>query len=57
MASFKCKDLGMKCGFEVKDENRDELMQMVAEHAERTHNMKPPFASDMQQAIQKAIKK
>lgn len=24
MASFKCKDLGMKCAFEVKDENQDE---------------------------------
>ena len=25
MASFKCADLGMKCGFEVKDADKDEL--------------------------------
>lgn len=56
MASFKCKDMGMKCGFEIKDENRDELMQMVALHADKTHNMKemPP---DMKQKLDKVIKK
>jgi predicted small metal-binding protein len=56
MASFKCKDVGMKCGFEVKDENQDEMMQMIALHAEKSHNMKelPP---DMVEKVKKAIKK
>jgi predicted small metal-binding protein len=56
MASFKCKDLGMKCGFEVKDENQDELMKIIALHAENTHKIKetPP---EMAEKIKKAIKK
>ena len=56
MPSFKCKDLGMKCGFEVKDENRDELMAIIALHGEKTHGMKqvPP---DMVEKIKKAVKK
>ncbi len=57
MASFKCKDLGMKCGFEIKDENQDELMQMISLHAEKTHNMKGPVPPDMAGKIKKAIKK
>jgi predicted small metal-binding protein len=56
MPSIKCKDIGMKCGFELKDDNQDELMQLLAMHAEKTHGLKtiPP---DLQQKIQKAIKK
>ena len=56
MPSIKCKDIGMECGFEVKDENLDEMMQVLFLHAEKTHNMKiiPP---DIMQKIQKATKK
>jgi predicted small metal-binding protein len=56
MPSIKCKDIGMKCGFEVKDEDRDELLKIVALHAEKTHNIKeiPP---DLMEKVNKAIKK
>ena len=56
MASFKCKDIGMKCGFEIKDDNEDELMKLVAMHAQNTHGMKevPP---ETVEKIKKAIKK
>ncbi len=56
MPSFKSKDIGMKDGFEVKDKDMDELMQIIALHAEKTHHMKtiPP---DLMEEIQKAIKK
>jgi predicted small metal-binding protein len=56
MPSIKCKDIGMKCGFEVKDENQEELMQILALHAEKSHNMKtiPP---DVMEKVKKAIKK
>jgi predicted small metal-binding protein len=56
MAEFKCKDLGMACGFEVKDENEDELMQIIALHAEKSHGMKD-VSPDMKEKIKKAIKK
>ena len=56
MASIKCKDLGMQCGFEVKDEDQDELMQILALHAEKTHKMKT-ISPDVMEKIKKAIKK
>lgn len=56
MTSFKCKDIGMRCDFEVKDENRDELMAMINLHGEKTHNMKQP-SPDMMAKIEKAIKR
>ena len=56
MASFKCKDIGMTCSFEVKDENQDEMMKMIAMHGEKTHNMKE-MSPEMMEKIKKAIKK
>ena len=56
MASFKCKDIGMKCEFEIKDENRDELMWVVAMHADETHNLKQDHFEIMDK-VKKAIKK
>lgn len=56
MPSIKCKDIGMKCGFEVKDESEDELMQILALHAEKTHNLKPN-PPEVTGKVKKAIKK
>ena len=42
---FKCKDIGMECGFEVKGaSSRDEVLQLASVHAKVTHNMQtiPP---------------
>jgi predicted small metal-binding protein len=56
LPSFKCKDIGMTCGFEAKANTEDELMKKIAEHAKAVHNMKtiPP---DVMASIKKAIKK
>ena len=56
MPSFKCKDVGMKCQFEVKDENQDELMQIISLHGEKSHNMKE-ISPDMMEKVKRAIKK
>ena len=56
MASFKCKDLGMKCGFEIKDENEDELKEIVALDAKKSHNI-TEFSPDMMENVKKTIKK
>ena len=56
MASFRCKDIGERCGFEVKSENRDELVWVAAMHAEEAHNMKRTQA-EMMDKIKKAVKK
>jgi predicted small metal-binding protein len=55
MASFKCSDIGMKCGFEVKDENEEELLHIIGHHAEKTHGMET-IPADMMEKIKKAIK-
>jgi predicted small metal-binding protein len=56
MASFRCKDIGERCSFEVKDENRDELIWVVALHAEETHSMRRS-QPEMMDKIKKAVKK
>jgi predicted small metal-binding protein len=56
MASFKCKDVGMKCNFEVKDENPDELMQIIALHGEKSHDIKE-ISPEMMEKVKKAVKK
>ena len=55
MMSFKCKDLGIDCDFEIKDENKDELLWVVAVHTDETHNMKKNKPEWMDK-IKKAIK-
>lgn len=56
MPSFKCKDIGMKDSFEVKDENKDELMEVVALHAKKSHSI-DQISPEMKDQIEKAIKK
>lgn len=55
MPSFKCKDIGMKCKFEVKTQNNDEVMPIIALHAKKSHGMDdiPP---DILEKVKKAIK-
>ncbi len=56
MPTFKCTDIGMKDSFETKDENKDELMEIIALHAKKSHNM-TEMTPEMKQKIEKAIKK
>lgn len=56
MPSFKCKDIGMKDSFEVKDENKDELMDVVALHAKKTHSINE-ITPEFKDKVEKAIKK
>ncbi len=54
MASFKCSDMGMKDGFEVKDENQEELIHIIKHHLAKTHNMKT-VPAEMAKKIGEAI--
>ena len=51
---FKCKDIGMSCGFETTAKT-DELMKKIAEHASKAHNMKtiPP---DVMSKVKKRLR-
>ncbi len=52
---FKCKDVGMKCDFEVKGgTSRDEVMQIASVHAKVAHhidNITPELATKVGAAI------
>lgn len=56
MSSFKCADLGMSCGFEVKGaKDTNEVMAIAATHAKSSHGIASPPA-DLVAKIQKAIR-
>lgn len=56
MASFKCADLGMSCGFEVKGgKDVDEVMAIAAAHAKSSHGISSP-PPDLVAKIKHAIK-
>jgi predicted small metal-binding protein len=49
--------MGDKCEFEAKDNNREELVHIIAIHAEKTHNMKRPLPPNVMAEVDKQIKK
>lgn len=55
MASFKCADIGMQCGFQATAPTKEELLLKIGMHASEAHKMTsvPP---DVLKAINKAIK-
>ncbi len=53
---FKCKDIGMKCGFEVKGaSSKDEVMQIASIHARVTHSMQT-VPQEIAQKVSSAIR-
>ncbi len=53
---FKCKDIGMKCDFEVKGaSSKDEIMQIATVHARSEHNIQT-ISPDLAQKVSSAIK-
>lgn len=53
--SFRCKDIGMDCGFEAKAESMEQLMPKITKHASEIHNMKE-ISEDLKQKVSAAIK-
>ena len=39
MKHIHCRDLGFDCDHEVRAETAEEVLQQVAEHAEKVHNL------------------
>ena len=55
MPSFRCADVGMKCGFEVKNAtNKDEAMQIAAVHAKVAHGIQS-IPADLAAKVSAAI--
>jgi predicted small metal-binding protein len=55
MLTFKCKDMGMEDEFEIKDENEEEIVQLITLHAQKTHGIKK-MTPEMLNKIKRAIK-
>ncbi len=56
MASFKCADLGMACGFEVKGaKDANEVLAIAAAHAKSSHDIANPPA-DLVAKIKSVVK-
>ncbi len=54
---FRCKDVGVDCGFEVRGaSSKEELMEMLAVHARRAHNL-TEIPEDVRSKIEAAIRK
>lgn len=55
MPSFKCKDIGMECGFEASALLRGGLMKKIQQHAASAHNLSP-IPADVQAKIDANIR-
>jgi predicted small metal-binding protein len=55
MASFKCSDIGLECGFAIETASKDELLKHVVNHAKWAHNM-DPIPNETLETVKKAVK-
>lgn len=53
---FKCKDIGMNCGFEASAGSKEELMPKIVEHAKTAHGI-TTIPDDLAKKVDAAIKK
>lgn len=51
---FRCKDIGMDCGFETSAESMESLMPKIATHAKNEHNMME-IPEDLRKKVSEAI--
>jgi predicted small metal-binding protein len=53
--SFKCKDLGFRCDFEVKGvATREEMVGIIASHGKRCHDLEA-ITPELEGKVSKAI--
>lgn len=53
--SFRCKDIGMECGFETEADAKDSLMEKITTHARDEHKMES-ISPDLAKKVEAAIK-
>ncbi|MEM2042688.1 MAG: DUF1059 domain-containing protein [Nitrososphaerota archaeon] len=54
---FRCKDVGMDCGFEIRGAgSKEEALEMIAVHARRAHNL-TEIPSEIRSKIEAAIRR
>ncbi|MCL4315032.1 MAG: DUF1059 domain-containing protein [Candidatus Thermoplasmatota archaeon] len=53
---FRCKDIGMNCGFEARADTKEELIPVIQAHAKASHGINeisPELFSKVNAAIRK----
>lgn len=54
--SFRCKDLGFNCDFEVKGVgSREEIVEIIKNHGKRCHNIQA-ITPEIETKVSRAIK-
>jgi predicted small metal-binding protein len=53
--SFRCKDIGMDCGFETKADSMESLMPKITQHAREAHKMNE-ISEELKKKVSAAIK-
>ncbi len=56
MLLFKCKDLGLSCGFEATAETEEEMMRKLMAHADKAHSMKAIPPALVEQVKKKVVR-
>ena len=57
MLSFKCRDVGFDCSYEVNDSNDETIITKVKEHGKNGHKMSPnDFKPELLEKIKGSIK-
>jgi len=56
LSSFKCRNIGKQCRFEVEADTENQVLEAALEHFEKVHNISPVPAETIV-LIKKAIKK
>ncbi len=54
--SFRCKDIGMNCGFEARADKQEELMPVIQAHAKGSHGINE-ITPDLMNKVKAAVKK
>lgn len=52
--AFRCKDIGMDCGFETSAESMETLMPKITKHASDVHKM-VEISEDLKKQVSAAI--
>lgn len=48
---FRCRDVGFDCDAEVRADNEEDLLRMVAEHAREVHGMEDVDDATVQKVL------
>ncbi len=52
---FRCKDVGVTCGWEARAETEEELLKMIAEHGATEHDIKE-ITEELKAKVSSAIR-